>query len=201
MAKRLTLFSLRLLLLVIVADVIAAILVAIPNPTINIIIDILLTLCLWVFVWMDAVNYGQKDFKKDKMIQHRVAETGYAPTGEEGKLFKPWFGFVAGLLSQIPAFLLIIAIIFGSKEINGWLEPFRNIWNLICVHIFTPLAATQSLLYLVPSIMISIVAGLGYLNGPSQQKRLETIIERNKMKRAKRVQDDAKNKKKKSQKR
>lgn len=199
MVKRLILFALRLLLLVIVADIIGAILISIQNTTINWIIDILLTFTLWVFVWMDAVGYGQKDIKKDKSIRHRVEENGYKPEGEEGRMFLPWFGFAAGLIAQIPAFVLILGICFASQPVSVWLTPLLNLWNLSALHILTSLAGSHVFVYLVPPILFAAVSGTGYLNGPAQQKRLETIIERNKARKAKRVQDDAKSKKKKGQ--
>jgi hypothetical protein len=199
MAKRLTMFSLRLLLLIIVADVLAAILMGIENVAVQWGIDILLTLSLWVFVWMDAVSYGQKDFKKDKLIKNRVEETGCKPEGEEGRMFKPWFGFVAGLIAQIPAFLLMLGIIFTNDSVRVILTPLLNLWNLSNIHILLSVSGFLVFAYVVPPILFAVVSGLGYMNGPAQQKRLEIIIERNKTKKARRVQDDLKKKQKKGQ--
>jgi hypothetical protein len=198
MAKKLTLFSLRLMLLNFISIIINLLLSMWSNTIYQWIITALVTFLLWLFVWMDAINIGQKDTQKDKIAKRKMAEEGQAAEGKVEPVYLKWFGFAGGILAQAPALILLIIACFLDRQTvlyNVFLPALRA-WYFSYSQILVSFeGALPYLLFLFP-VLFAVVAGLGYLNGPAQQKKMETIIERNKAKKAKRVQDDAKNKKK-----
>ena len=195
MAKRLVLTALRLLLLNIVAAVIVLFFLGIENAIVQISIESLFAVVLWIFVWLETAGKGQNDVKKDKIIKLKQQSPDAGQFTAEPLQFKPWFGFAAGALSQLPTIGVIVAyFIVDATTAESILKPVLNVMNINYVHISNMLNFFP-FFYLIPSLVFITVAGLGYLNGPAQQRRLETIIERNKAKKAKRVQDDLKAKK------
>jgi hypothetical protein len=189
MAKKLTLFSLRLMMLNFVSIFIMLLLSMWQNNIYQWAITIFLTFVLMYFVWRDSETAGQKDIHNDKIIKKRVAD-GYTPSGYEGRAFKKWFGFAAGLLAQVPAaVLLIIACV--SPALNGIVLPIAKLWYFSYISIITiiPAAAVPYFMFLFV-VLFSLIAGLAYLNGPSVDRKIEIIIERNKAKKPRLVQDE-----------
>lgn len=198
MAKKLTMFSLRLMLLNFISIIVTLLLSMWNNTIYQWVVTALVTFLLWIFVWMDAVNIGQKDTQKDKIAKRKKVEGGVAPEGKEEPAYHKWFGFAAGLLAQVPALIALIAACFMNNQSVPYniILPILRAWYFTYSQIMVTFeGAIPYLLFLFP-VLFALVAGLGYINGPAQQKRMETIIERNKARKAKRVQDDAKNKKK-----
>lgn len=201
MAKKLILFALRLLMLNVVAVFIVAIFFMIENKIIQLCVDALFIFALWYFAWRDSVNIGLKDAQKDKIIKRRVETENYVPQGNEGKLFRPWLGFIAGLISQAPTLLLVIILVIANSEspLHNILTPVINIWNYNYFYIENSIPATFPYIYAIASLLFCAVSGLAYLNGPNELKRIETVIERNKAKKPRRVQDEWAAAKKKTQ--
>lgn len=195
MAKRLIVSAFRLFVLNIVAAFIVLFFLGIKNDIIQICVESLFVLVLWVFVWLELSGSGQNDVKKDKIIRKRM-EQADGKGDIEPLQFKPWFGFAAGAISQIANIGLVIAYyVVGTQTADSILKPVLNIININLVFISNQ-TGLFPIIYLLASMVFLTVSGLAYLNGPAQQRRLETIIERNTAKKAKRVQDDLKNKKK-----
>jgi hypothetical protein len=192
MAKKFILFSLRLLLLDVVAVIVVAIFIGISNDIVQICIDALFAFVLWYFVWRDALSAGLKDAQKDKIVAKRVEAESYVPQGDEGKMFKPWFGFMTGLVSQVPTLILVVilAVINPDSTLYGILRPVTLFWNYNYLYIEASMPALFPYFYVIPSLLFCLVSGLAYLNGPREMKRIETIIERNVAKGARRVQDE-----------
>lgn len=196
MAKRLTMFSLRLMLLNFISIFVTLILSLWDNTVYQWAISAFVTFLLWLFVWMDAVNIGQKDVQKDKIARRKLADEGKEPA-ESDLTYKKWFGFAAGLLAQVPAVILLAAACFmgDQSKLYGIFMPIVRAWYFTYAQLMVAFEAAMPYLAFVFPVIFAVVSGLAYLNGPNQQRRLETIIERNKSKKAKRVQDDLKNKK------
>jgi hypothetical protein len=193
MAKKFILFSLRLLLLNVVAVIVVAIFLGIANNIVQICIDALFAFVLWYFIWRDALNAGLKDAQKDKIIAKRVEAENYVPQGDEGRMFKPWFGFLTGLAAQTPTLILVVilATIDPGSTLYGILKPVTLFWNYNYLYIGSAMPeALFPYFYILPSLLFCLVSGLAYLNGPRELKRIETIIERNVAKGARRVQDE-----------
>jgi 4-amino-4-deoxy-L-arabinose transferase-like glycosyltransferase len=197
MAKKLTLFSLRLMLLNVVSIFIMLLMALWQNDIYQWIITVFVTFALMYFAWRDAEAVGQKDFHNDRLVRRRAEEEKQEPTGNEGRLYKKWFGFAAGLLSQVPAIILLaIACIVTSKSaLFDALVPITRVWYFSYLHIMTlcdSVLVQDALPYIMFlfAIAMSVVAGLAYLHGPAVDKKLETIIERNKAKKPMRMQDE-----------
>lgn len=196
MAKRLLSFSLKLLFLNVVA-VFIGIFVMFPvaslwkNDVFEWFVSLLFAFLWFLFIWMDSGNLAQKNIQRDKIINRKVQEEAYVPRGDEGRFYATWHGFLAGFLSQLPALILIIVTFF----IDG-LDWIVKGWYVIFFKSYNAFENALPYLYLAYPILLACVSGVAYLNGPALQRRLETIIERNKAKKARRVQDDLKNKKK-----
>lgn len=201
MVKRIALFSLRLMMLNIVAFIITFFLIGIENAVVQWIISALMTFVLWLFVWVDCRNRGQKDVQKDKIIRRKVEQEGYVPERGEGGEYVWWFGFAAGLAAQAPALLLLLASLFVNDAVRVILFAVERVWFLTYAQVMMTLEGALPALFFAFIALFSVVSGLAYLTGPAQQRKLETIIERNKARKAARVQDDKKNKKKLAQQR
>lgn len=201
MTRKLLMFSLRLFFLGIVSIVISWLLLfVIDNDVFQWAMTGFLTFVLWIFVWVDSSNIGQKDVQKDKITQRKTEQDSCAPGVGEGREFKKWFGFAAGMTAQIFGYALAALLAFGFSLLiqQPWSSALPiglKIWNMTYLQAFATFENLAVYLFILCPVLFSIVTGLGYLNGPAQQRRLETIIERNKAKKAKRVQDDLKNKK------
>ncbi len=199
MAKRLITFSFRLLFLNLVAFLLG-IIVMVPllgvwdSVWFKWFLSLLFSFLWFMFIWLDTVGFAQKNIQKDKIIARKIAEEQYVPQGDEGKNYAPWHGFLIGLLSQIPSLIVIVISFFhGLQE---WPTLVLRGWYIIFFQSYVTFEGALPYLFLVYPIILACVSGLAYLNGSVQQRRLETIIERNKARKAKRVQDDLKNSKK-----
>jgi hypothetical protein len=208
MAKKLTMFALRLALLNLVSIFIMGIMITISNNSIfQWVVTALITFALMYIVWRDSENVGQRDYHCDKIINRRMAEENYSPQGREGSTFRKGFGFAGGFLAQAPAFILLVISGFqdrqsvsnGTNAVFYTLMPVTRAWYLTYAGVvtyadnfFTAIHAQ----YFLPVVMFafvalfSIVAGVAYLNGPAVDRRIETMIERNKAKKQKLVQDE-----------
>lgn len=199
MAKRLTVLALRLMLLNLVSTIIYFITaVAWDNAIFQLVINCILTLTLLYFVWNDSSNTGQKDIQKDKIILRKMSEENYVPSGNEGKMYTKWFGYMAGLLTQTPALIVIVFLCFLDTESLAYqiMIPLTRAWFITYSQIYINFESALPYLFFIFPIIFTLVSGLAYTTGPAKQKRLEVIIERNNAKKAKRVQDEKKNKKK-----
>lgn len=196
MAKKLAILALRLITLNFVSIFIVGIVISWDNEIYRWIVNGIFTVVLFAFVWADASSTGQKDVQKDKIINRKVTEEGYVPKGSEGKSFVKWFGFAAGILAQVPVMLLIIVALFFKDDVNIILIALARAWFMSYSQLVKSLESLVPYILFVFPVIFALVAGFGYLNGPAQQKRLEVIIARNNAKKAKRMQDEKKNKKK-----
>lgn len=198
MAKKLVLFSLRLLMLNVVADIIVAmVFYAIQNEIAQICIDAFFVLVLWYFVWRDAMNIGLKDSQKDKISNQSKAEENNDAQRRKNA-FVPWFGFAAGFISQIPTFVLAVVLVFLNQDgvLNTVLKLVINLLNFYVLYIQNSMRALFPFVFVIASVLFCVVSGLAYLSGPREMKRIETIIERNLARGARRVQDEWKAEKK-----
>lgn len=212
MVKKLFSFAGRLLMLNAIA-VLLAVFIMLPiisnwnNAVFGWIITILFSLVMLGLVWVDAVNSGTKDAKNDK-IARKVLEEGTAGAEKSPQLvYRKWFGFAGGALAQTMAYVFIATlayILFATHALDGFfaenslaaiMTTGLKLWNMTYLNAFMTFEKATPALFIIFFLLFASAAGLGYLNGPVQQQRLETIIERNKARKAKRVQDDLKNKK------
>ena len=139
----------------------------------------------------DAASTAQKDVQKDKIIRRRVEEEQYAPKGDEGQLFQKWFGFAAGLAAQAPVLLVTIVALILTGTAQQVVELVLDFWHVPYLEALTTFAAAKPWLYLVFPVLFAAVAGFAYQTGPARQRRMETIIERNKTRKARLMREDA----------
>jgi uncharacterized protein YacL len=213
MVKKLFSFAGRLLMLNAIA-VLLAVFIMLPiisnwnNAVFGWIITILFSLVMLGLVWVDAVNSGTKDAKNDK-IARKVLEEGAGGTEKSPQLvYRKWFGFAGGALAQAMAYIFVAILAYvlsATHALSGFLAEDSwaailttglKLWNMTYLTAFMTFENAAPVLFPVLFLLFVLSSGFGYLNGPVQQRRLETIIERNKARKAKRVQDDLKNKKK-----
>jgi hypothetical protein len=204
MAKRLTLLSLRLLalnaIIILVAVFIMTPLMGIwDNAAYHWFITILFSFLLWLFAWLDSVNASVKDVKNDKITKKTFAEGSLQSGKEPVLLYSNWFGFAAGILSQAPVLIIVIVTCFANEPLRTTLSILLRVWNITYLQVYNSFAGALPYLFLLFPVLFSVACGLAYLNGPVQQQRMETIIERNKARKAKRVQDEKKGQKKTAQ--
>ena len=149
---------------------------------------------MWVILWLDTSGQGQKDVQKDKILKRRQALPDYSPAPEDELRYFPWLGFAAGFAAQLPVVLLVLVAGFFSRDSVVYIviNVLLRSWNIMYLQVFTALEGAQPWVFLLFPVIFSLVAGLGYRTGPSQQARMEVIIERNKTRAARRVQDDKK---------
>jgi len=199
MAKKLTLFALRLMLLNFVSIFIMMILSMWDNNVYLWVITFFMTFVLFYFVWRDAEAIGQKDSHNEKIRNKKIAEEGTVPSGDTGGIYKKWFGFAAGLLAQAPAVILLTIACFLDKSsvFYNSMMPIIRLWYFTYSSIVLAFINVLPYLMFLFVALFSLVAGLAYLHGPAVDKKIETIIERNKAKKPKRVQDEWKAAKKK----
>ncbi len=148
-----------------------------------------------VIVWFDTTGVGQKDVQKDKFLKRKMAQEGYIPTPDDKIQYMGWLGFAAGFAAQSPFFVLALVAGFAGmagSTIDAVLVPILRGWNVMYLQVFESFPNSLPWLFLLFPLIYSAVAGLGYRNGPVQQARMEVIIERNKSRKAQRVQDDKK---------
>jgi hypothetical protein len=197
MAKKLILFSLRLMLLNVVSIFVMMLLAMFSNDIYLWVVTVFMTFVLFYFVWRDSEAAGQKSIHGDRLVQRRMAQEEYAPSGDEGRQFRKWYGFAGGALAQSPAvvLLLIACIARSGSPVFSIVVPVARIWYFTYLSLstfFDTVLQPDALPYVMFlfAALFSVVAGLAYLHGPAVDKKVETIIERNKAKRPRKVQDE-----------
>lgn len=195
MAKKLANLALKLLLLNLVSVFIMLFLIMpSQSPVYLWCVTGVMTLVLYFFVWRDAESAGQKDAHNDRLLAKRSSEEN-SPATPEKPSHKKWFGFAAGILAHIPAIVLLLGalVLSGLPEIRTLLIWLTKMWLITC---YEPLFGNIFMDNYLPLIMLldmalfSVVAGLAYLHGPAVDRKVETIIERNKAKKPMRMQDE-----------
>lgn len=149
---------------------------------------------MYVILWFDASGQGQKDVQKDKFLKRKQEQPNYLPDPEDKPRYIPWLGFAAGFAAQSLFFLIALVDCFTGRGTVMYtvLTAILRIWNLMYLQAFAAFPGVLPWLFLLFPLLFSLVGGLGYRNGPAQQARMEVIIERNKTRKARRVQDDKK---------
>jgi hypothetical protein len=197
MPKRIAVLAFRLLF-VNVMTMLIALFVMVPLssiwdfPAYQWFITAVFTFLMWLLVWVDSTGTGQKDVQKDKILKRKMAEENYVPAPGEGMHYTPWLGYAAGFAAQLPFFLVAIVACVASEPLRQILSTVLRVWNFMYLQLFMAFPGALPWMFLLLPLLFTAVAGLGYNNGPAQQTRMETIIERNKTRKSKRVQDDKK---------
>ncbi len=142
-----------------------------------------------------------------RSMDRKAIEDGHEPLIASKRTYKKWFGFAGGLLAQTPAAILLIitcfmdkpSVISNTNTVYNILMPIVSAWYITYSSIITYLRdylANYGIPYILPYFMFIFVAlfalfsGLAYLHGPAVDKKIETIIERNVARGARRVQDE-----------
>lgn len=147
-----------------------------------------------VLLWFDTGNQGQKDVQKDKILKRRQEQPDYVPSPEDKPHYTPWLGFAAGFAAQSPFFLMALVAGFLSHDsvIFATLNAILRFWNVMYLNAYVSFPNALPWLFLLFPVIFSLIGGFAYRTGPVQQARMEVIIERNKTRAARRVQDDKK---------
>lgn len=128
-------------------------------------IGLLFIAIFWFVIYAEMSHNGLEDTKTDK--------------------YKAKKGFVAGLICTIPGIILYIATLLydpGANAIN-WFNPVLRIWLAPYIKIFNSLEEHMPHPALVVNLLLPIVSGLSYMDGPrKRQKILDAIKKSDEMK-------------------
>jgi len=119
-------------------------------------------------LWYPMVNQGVKEFMHDETADQRG----------EAHLFHPGFGFVAGLLSQLPATVLLILSL-----VNPSLSKYLGYWQRMFARLWTSFPDLWMLWGVLGIVIPTAVCGLAYLYGKEMRLRTKIVIQRSKEKR------------------
>ena len=127
-----------------------------------------IVLAVNLVIWYPMVNQGVKDYMHDELAAQRG----------EARLFHPGFGFLAGLLSQLPAVVLLVLSLANpslSRLLGYWQYMFARLWKSV---------PDLWVLWGVIGILLpTAVCGLAYLYGKELRLRTKIVIQRSKEKR------------------
>mgnify|MGYP001063758935 CR=1 FL=1 len=124
------------------------------------IIGILFIGIFWLVIYGDMSSNGLQDAKSGKYKSHK--------------------GFIAGLLCTIPGIILYIATILYEPDISNkinWFNVILRIWLSPYIKIFNSLESSMPHPALVVNMLLPIVAGISYMDGLRQQKKIRDVIE------------------------
>ena len=130
---------------------------------------------LAILLWIPSADIGVKDYMHDELLDKNLKT-------DEPRWFHPAKGLLGGLISQVPALVLLLVCVllpesgFAKMLVQGWYYMFKklmdtwpNLWVLIC---------------LGGGLFSMAVCALGYLQGREMRLRTKIIIARNDAKRA-----------------
>ncbi len=128
----------------------------------------------WLMVYADMTSNGLEDCKKDQYAHYK--------------------GFVAGLIASIPAIVLyIIALVNGpapgSEDIN-WYSTILRAWLVPYTKIFLAFKHLMPQIAIIPIMILPLVSGFSYMNGPRKRKKILDAIERSDALRAEKSKAD-----------
>ncbi len=121
------------------------------------IIGLIFIIFFWLIVYSDINHTSQNDIKR-------------------GFFWKPK-GFLAGVIASIPTFVLFMIAVVVKNEPN-YAEIAMRIWLAPYTKVFVSLEEYMPYIAIIPIILLPIIAGLSYLDGPRRrQKILDAIKE------------------------
>ncbi|NLN41644.1 MAG: hypothetical protein GX160_06635 [Clostridiales bacterium] len=133
------------------------------------IVGLLLIFILWFIIYSDIVYISQKDIKRD--------------------LFWKPKGFLIGLLASIPALILYILAIIIEAKID-YSEIALRIWLAPYTKFFMTFKDKMPYIAIIPIIILPILSGLSYLDGPRRRNRILDAIKESDAKRAEKSKVD-----------
>lgn len=123
-------------------------------------IGLIFILIFWLIIYADLNYISQTDIKRD--------------------LFWKAKGFVAGLIASIPAIILLIVtlVIEGSlaEGTPNFAEIGLRIWLAPYTKVFVSFQDLMPQLTILPIILLPIVSGISYLDGPRKRDKILNAI-------------------------
>jgi len=92
-------------------------------------------------------------------------------------------GFIIGLIASIPALILYITAIIIKTSPN-YAEIALRIWLAPYTRVFVVLEEQMPFIAIIPIIILPIIAGLSYLDGPRRRKKTLDAIKKSEADRA-----------------
>lgn len=124
------------------------------------IIGIIYIAIFWLVIYADTSSKGLDDAKADK--------------------YKPYKGFIAGLIACIPAFILYIGALVYPTNTNGinWFQPALRIWLVPYIKIFTSFEEAMPHIAMVMALLLPLVTGISYMDGLRKRQKILMAIEK-----------------------
>ncbi|NMA96395.1 MAG: hypothetical protein GX974_10180 [Clostridiales bacterium] len=125
-------------------------------------IGLLFVAIFWFIVYVEMSENGLEDTKLDS--------------------YYPFRGFIAGLFCSIPGVLLYVLTLIFPADPN-WFNIAMRIWLSQYIKIFNSFESYMPHLGLITSLLLPIVSGISYMDGPrKRQKVLNAIRKADEMK-------------------
>ena len=132
-------------------------------------VGLILMLFFWVVIYSDINYTSQNELKRD--------------------LFWKPKGFYIGLIASIPALTLYIAAFLIKGEFN-YAEVALRIWLAPYTRIFVSFENLMPYIAIIPIVLLPILSGLSYLDGPRKRKKILDAIEDSDARRAEKSKVD-----------
>lgn len=138
-----------------------------------------------VVIGVAAFKDGQSELKirmENDIYRQRIIETGEDYPLRRLEEYKPWKGYVIGLISAIPSVVLILIhfiMMVSSPKVDNTFGVFAGLLNMVVFSFFmvkTPIPSWQYVFSLLYIPFILVVYGLLYhLGGRQMQKQYDKI--------------------------
>lgn len=132
-------------------------------------VGIILMFFFWIIIYSDINYTSQNELKRE--------------------LFWKPKGFCIGLIASIPALALYIATFFIKGDFN-YAEIALRIWLAPYTRIFVSFENFMPHMALIPIILLPLISGLSYLDGPRKRKKILDAIDNSDAKRAEKSKVD-----------
>lgn len=125
-------------------------------------IGLLFIAIFWLIIYADMSQNGQEDTQLDS--------------------YNPTKGFLAGLIAAIPGIILYFATLIYRGDLN-WFNIILRVWLSPYIKIFTSFEGQMPHPAIIVNMLLPIISGISYLDGPRRRQKVLDAIERsNKMK-------------------
>jgi Na+/melibiose symporter-like transporter len=132
---------------------------------------------LVIAIWIPSVNAGIRDFMHDEIVDKNHSD--------EKKIYSAGSALAAGILSQVPA-LILLALCF-VPHVNFLYPPEFIVrgWYFMFKRFFDTWPNAWMLIASGGALLVALSSTLGYLRGKEMRIRTKIVIARNDAKRIK----------------
>lgn len=111
----------------------------------------------WFILYADISYTGQNDVKRGR--------------------FNKVNGFLIGLVATIPSVIFLVLSFIIKSDIN-WMEIILRVWLSPYTKLFVHFEQAMPLFSIIVILLLPIVTGISYLDGPRRRKKITDAIEK-----------------------